>query len=274
MNCQELESILSDLVRGPTKDPGLWRDAGLHLADCPACSTRMAREHTLQALLDELVSNETELNAPTRLEASLLEAFRKEKASQPTSGHFVSRVPMGAGWRWVLAVVTLAVLVVSFSWLRRPEKPEVPVVHAPHNPVTTPPAAGLFAQRLEAPKKAVVAQSVSPVSASNQLERKQPSRREGDKMQKIRPPLRPDPPVEIVIDLPGESESEIATDFFPFMAVDSIFPGEQQLVRVKLPRYALEVFGLPLNRERAREPIDADVLVGDDGLVRAIRFVH
>jgi hypothetical protein len=274
MNCQELESILGDLVRDSTRDPGLWRDAGLHLADCPGCSARMSRERTLQALLDELASTAREVNAPVRLEASLLDAFRKEKARRQDSGRLVSRVPIWAGWRWVLAGVTLAVLVISLAWLIPPEKPEVPVVHGPHDPVTTPPTAIPHALGSEASKIAVVAQSVAPVNASNQLARKQRARKEGDKIQKIRPPVRPERPVNPTPDLPVESESEIATDFLPFMAVDNNFLGGQRLLRVKLPRYTLEAFGLPLNRERAREPIDADVLVGDDGLVRAIRFVH
>jgi hypothetical protein len=46
------------------------------------------------------------------------------------------------------------------------------------------------------------------------------------------------------------------------------------LVRVELPRSALESFGLPMNMERAGERIKADVLVGSDGLARAIRFVR
>ena len=46
------------------------------------------------------------------------------------------------------------------------------------------------------------------------------------------------------------------------------------LVRVELPRSALESFGLPMNMERAGERIKADVLVGSDGPARAIRFVR
>ncbi len=70
-------------------------------------------------------------------------------------------------------------------------------------------------------------------------------------------------------------EPEVATEFIPFMAVGGISPEEQQqLVRVKLPRSALETFGLPVNRERARDPVQADVLLGEDGMVRAIRFVR
>jgi hypothetical protein len=46
------------------------------------------------------------------------------------------------------------------------------------------------------------------------------------------------------------------------------------MVRVELPRSALVSFGLPMNVERADERIKADVLVGDDGVARAIRFVR
>ena len=47
-----------------------------------------------------------------------------------------------------------------------------------------------------------------------------------------------------------------------------------RVVRVELPRSALESFGLPMNMERAGERIKADVVVGHDGLARAIRFVR
>ncbi len=68
---------------------------------------------------------------------------------------------------------------------------------------------------------------------------------------------------------------EIATDFIPLMyggasgALDS-----GQVVRVELPRSALVSFGLPMNLERANERIKADVVIGSDGLARAIRFVR
>jgi hypothetical protein len=46
-----------------------------------------------------------------------------------------------------------------------------------------------------------------------------------------------------------------------------------QIVRVELPRSALISFGLPMDMERADERIKADVVLGNDGLARAIRFV-
>jgi hypothetical protein len=68
---------------------------------------------------------------------------------------------------------------------------------------------------------------------------------------------------------------EIATDFFPLMNRESLAEMDSgQVVRVELPRSALMSFGLPMNMERADERIKADVVVGNDGLARAIRFVR
>jgi hypothetical protein len=47
-----------------------------------------------------------------------------------------------------------------------------------------------------------------------------------------------------------------------------------QVMRVELPRSALISFGLPMDMERATERVKADVVVGNDGLARAIRFVR
>jgi hypothetical protein len=46
------------------------------------------------------------------------------------------------------------------------------------------------------------------------------------------------------------------------------------VLRVELPRSSLASFGLPVNLERAGERIKADVVVGNDGMARAIRFVR
>lgn len=68
---------------------------------------------------------------------------------------------------------------------------------------------------------------------------------------------------------------EVATDFFPVMGADlSDLRDRGSLVRVRLPRSALAVFGLPVHPDRLGGTVNADVLVGEDGLARAIRFVR
>ena len=65
----------------------------------------------------------------------------------------------------------------------------------------------------------------------------------------------------------------IATEFLP-VAYGQPFRLEDggRIVRVRLPRSTLASFVLPVNQERLHERIQADVLLGEDNLVRAIRF--
>ena len=67
---------------------------------------------------------------------------------------------------------------------------------------------------------------------------------------------------------------EIATEFLPLTYVAETAQESGQVVRVRMPRATLASFGLPVNAERGSELIKADILIGDDGLARAIRFVQ
>ena len=67
---------------------------------------------------------------------------------------------------------------------------------------------------------------------------------------------------------------EIATDFFALTSgaeLDGMESG--QLVRVRLPRNAMSSYGLPVNHDRLDEPVTAQVLISQDGVARAIRFL-
>ncbi|MBC7929383.1 MAG: hypothetical protein H7Z38_02350, partial [Rubrivivax sp.] len=73
----------------------------------------------------------------------------------------------------------------------------------------------------------------------------------------------------------ASSSEEVTTDFISLMQGERFTQGEGgHLVRIELPRSALERFGLPVNAERAGGRVKADVLLGEDGLARAIRFVR
>jgi hypothetical protein len=45
------------------------------------------------------------------------------------------------------------------------------------------------------------------------------------------------------------------------------------LVRIELPAGAALALGLPIDEDRLGGSVSAEVLVGEDGLARAIRFV-
>ena len=77
-------------------------------------------------------------------------------------------------------------------------------------------------------------------------------------------------PVRRVIPPPAPSE----VDFVRVAQGDSWTPLDGgRLVRIQLPRSAMRGFGLPVMEERSFEQVQADVMLSNDGLVRAIRFV-
>jgi hypothetical protein len=68
---------------------------------------------------------------------------------------------------------------------------------------------------------------------------------------------------------------EEATEFFPLPYSSVPAPGGY-MVRMQVPRTALTTFGVQGfgNPEDPTATITADVLVGGDGLARAVRFVR
>ncbi len=65
---------------------------------------------------------------------------------------------------------------------------------------------------------------------------------------------------------------EVVTEFFPL--VDYAPPFERgELVRMKVPASAMRAVGLPVREDRLTDQVQADVLVGQEGVARAIRFV-
>jgi hypothetical protein len=66
---------------------------------------------------------------------------------------------------------------------------------------------------------------------------------------------------------------EVVTEFYPLMDVPPPFE-RGELLRVSLPASAMRNVGLPVSEDRLTEMVQADVLVGEEGLARAIRFVR
>ena len=71
------------------------------------------------------------------------------------------------------------------------------------------------------------------------------------------------------------SQRESYTEFFP---INSTFSRDQldrgQVIRVQLPRSALFTIGMPVDVNRLDESIKADLVMGEDGIARAVRFVQ
>jgi hypothetical protein len=66
---------------------------------------------------------------------------------------------------------------------------------------------------------------------------------------------------------------EVVTDFFPLLNPAPSFE-RGQMLRVQLPAAAMQTVGLPVREEHLNDLVQADVLVGEEGMPRAIRFVR
>lgn len=89
----------------------------------------------------------------------------------------------------------------------------------------------------------------------------------------LRPRTPPAPTPET--SAPTAARVEVTTAFFPLTYGDVPLT-DAQIVRLEVPRTALAAFGLdPFDGMDQRRPstVLADVLVGEDGLARAVRFV-
>lgn len=63
-------------------------------------------------------------------------------------------------------------------------------------------------------------------------------------------------------------------DFVELPFAPALTPWDSgQVIRVRLPRSSMRTVGLPVNEERLGERVQADVLMGDDGIARAVRFL-
>jgi hypothetical protein len=84
-------------------------------------------------------------------------------------------------------------------------------------------------------------------------------------------PMAKEAPVKVVHRRPPPRE--VVTEFFPLMEDPPPFE-RGELLRVSLPASAMRGVGLPVNEDRLTDRVQADVLVGQEGLARAIRFVR
>jgi hypothetical protein len=260
MNCREFEDIVNDLVRARMIDAASRAAGTAHAEICGRCASRLADERALSAGLKSLAVSDEGKAAPASVEAALLEAFRAQ-ASNPTA----RRLPVQSrSWpRWAFAAA--AAILIAFGFI---------VYRAIQN-------------EPQKDDKALIKKTTTPQPSVDREERVvidvvEPEPRRGSRAPRPRHGRRPRLIKPFIIDgmTTYANESEYATDFFPLSYSDDQKPMESgevirvQVIRVQMPRPALIAFGLPVNVERADVPVKADLLVGEDGLARAIRFVR
>lgn len=74
---------------------------------------------------------------------------------------------------------------------------------------------------------------------------------------------------------PVEDPAEAATDFFAIPFTEPLRPEERaDVYRIEMPRANMAAFGLPVSGGHLDARVTADVLIGEDGVMRAIRLIR
>lgn len=252
MNCQSFENIIDDLARDQLIEATLRQEALQHANECLTCAVRMKAEQSLTESLRAMAREMNLTGAPERVESFLLASFSEQRLS-----HNKARARRWSPLNIAAAAVVLVALGISFAILRSQRPPTERAKN-----FTSPVAVASDQTTLETSE----APSKSKENAGAIPKRKV---RRGSS---TRATLKSAADAGNTAQL---AAGEVTTDFMPIGYVNSAsLQDGGSVVRVELPRSTIVSMGFALNMDRSGERVKADVLMGADGLARAIRFVQ
>lgn len=154
-------------------------------------------------------------------------------------------------WRWAFAAAAVAVAVIVGWQARQPAAQQTARV----TPSVAPTAAHIPAESTPAPLNREAERAVKPTQIANKI-----------KMTKT----APNKARRMIAD---ETSAEIATEFLPLTYSSNWEEQRGQIVRMEMPRSVLATMGVPTTNVTG-DRVKADVMLGDDGVALAIRFIQ
>jgi len=244
--CEEVREILVASARGETVTPAARAFLGEHLEQCPQCRRLLANQRILSAGLSAMAAAPAGVPSVV-VKAALMREFRRSRKVTPMGRPVV---------KWAAAAMLAAALLLMAllipKW-RHTEQAIAPVIA----PVKVQPE--------------VARHPVVPIPDPAPVVKPLPQR---VVQAKARPVRRPKPAAAAPI-APVEAPAEVATDFLQIPYTEPLRPEERaDVFRIQVPRASMAVFGLPVTGGRLDSRITADVLAGEDGVVRAVRFIR
>jgi hypothetical protein len=253
MNCQSFENIVDDLAREQLIEARFRAEALRHIDECSTCATRLDEERNLTLNLRALAVEMSSVAAPAHVESLLLAAFNEQQVarqSRPRRSRYLSTAAAAT------LLVSLGIAIAAWN------------LSVPRNHVVVPKNTTVSANNSSTNEPKDLPED--PVETS--VKRETPGLTVKRKPAAHRPARVEAAPTETVA---TASETEVASDFMPIGYVNSAsLQDGGSVVRVELPRSTIVSLGFAVNMDRYGERVKADVLMGADGLARAIRFVQ
>jgi hypothetical protein len=243
MTCHELREALVDHARGVLTGAGSRAAIESHLEYCHGCATEHARQRALTEGLRAVAKAAASESAPAVLEGRLIVAFAAQHAErQPAVASGKRR-----GSPWLAAAASIAI-VVGLSYVvvnrARPEGSEVRLKPDATNEVR--PEATEVRLKPDATEARLKPDVTNTKSNRGTRRPSTTTPRAG---------LR----IEEFVALPGA------------IGLPTFESG--RIVRVDIPVSSLPAYGVELVPDAVGSEVQADVIVGQDGQARAIRFV-
>ena len=244
-NCKEFHPLI---VAAARREP-VSAELEEHLEACPECCVALANQRSLTAALGAMAKSAPV--APPAIQAALLAELRSQTNLAPAIStsrpinlpHWIPTLPSRARKQAVLATAAIAAAVALALFWPESQTPAPPQI-----------------ARVVPPPPPVVEQSKPAPQPVRQL----PARA---KRRKAPRPVSTAPA--------PEPQPEVATDFYPVPYTEPLRPTQRaDIYRVQVPRATMAAFGIPVIGGRLDSQITADVIVGEDGVTRAVRFIR
>jgi len=250
MNCQRMYPDLYLLVDGELKDSEI-QVVKRHLAECADCRNLLVLLEKENKSLSEAAT--LPLWEPDRLKLLEKRLSRDEMKASSLKASFLSlsfwrAMTVEKKWKYATVAVSLSFcLFVFWSLLNHPS--EMKNTSATIHPNSEAPA-----QTVEVPQAIVSPAQSERIPEANTIRRSSRA--------KLSPQIE-------------WTMAEAATDFYVIPYVPQFGPNDRvRVIRMNAPVSMLADYGLPVYSDKAFYPIQADVMVGDDNIARAIRFVQ
>jgi hypothetical protein len=280
MTCRSFEELAAALCHpeGASVDAETRAEALAHAETCETCGLRLREEQRLGRGLAALAGATAAREAPPYVEAALRAAFRARAATAPRAGRIAPA--RTAAWRGLAAGLAAAAIVGIGLGLatRGPRRAGHDRIALGPSGASSDPRADSFAHAPAAAGPGTAStegagadsKPLAPATASTPEAlgpRSRPARAHATRPASSavrRDAARPS----------GRRESG-PDRYVPWLWADPTMEFDRgHVVRVGVPRSALASWGWPVAGDVADESVEAELLLGEDGVARAIRVVR
>ncbi len=156
-------------------------------------------------------------------------------------------------WRWAFAAAAVAAAVVIGWQARQPAAPQT--ARQAGTRIVSPTAAQVAAEITPAPINPEAEHAVKPLQIASKIKATKAVTNKASRR------------------IADDTTAEIATEFLPLTYTTNWDDQRGQIVRMEMPRSVLATMGVPTTNVTG-DRVKADVMLGDDGVALAIRFIQ